>query len=239
MDCKRAAEAIVLDHYGELEPDEKARLEDHLEACPKCAAERKAMEKVFALVDACAPAETPLPDPERTWREIQKKIQAGSAFGRRPRAFGWRWAWAAPVFALVLLAGIFIGRTWFRPQGTPQPAAIQAAAAGLSLKPVMASYFENLRPILMDYANVSNGAPSGRTIVVEEKVIRDLLLENIVLKRRLAGKDPAAAELLDDLDLILKEISHRDAPDAASAGTIRDLIRQRDVLFKMNIIKTL
>jgi hypothetical protein len=157
----------------------------------------------------------------------------------RSRAFGWRWAWAAPAFALVLLAGMVIGRTWVRPQGTPQPAAVQAATAGPSLGPVMASYFENLKPILMDYANVSNGAPSGRTIVVEEKVIRDLLLENIVLKRRLAGKDPAAAELLDDLDLILKEISHRDAPDAASAGTIRDLIRQRDVLFKMNIIKTL
>ena len=66
-----------------------------------------------------------------------------------------------------------------------------------------------------------------------------LQLDNALLKRTLAGKDRAAAELLDDIDLILREISHQESPDAASPGAIRDLIRQRDVLFKMNIIKTL
>lgn len=239
MDCKDASRAIVLDHYGELGPAEKIRLEEHLKTCRTCAAALEETKRVFALIDAFAPAEAPYPDPERAWRGILAGIRSGPAAERRRPALVRRWAFAAAAVVLVFIAGIYVGRTRFGPRRVSLPATAGAAASGHSLQPAVASHFENLKPILMDYANFTGGSSGGRAIVIEEKVIRDLLLENIVLKRRLAGKDSAAAELFDDLDLILKEISHQEGPDAASSGTIRDLIRQRDVLFKMNVMKTL
>lgn len=64
-----------------------------------------------------------------------------------------------------------------------------------------------------------------------------LLLQNVLLQKALSKKDPASADLLDNIDLILKEIINRDRPTAASPASIRDLIRQRDVLFKLEILK--
>jgi len=105
------------------------------------------------------------------------------------------------------------------------------------LKPVLAGHLEDLKPLLLDYANYSPNADSGRTIAVDEDFLRVLIFQNVLLRKALAKSDPAAADLLDDCDLILKEIINRDRPTAASPDAIRGLIRDRDVLFKLEIIK--
>ena len=238
MDCKKARKSIVLDHYGELGPDEQARLAEHLDACRECVAELEDTKRVFAFIDSGAQPATPLPDPEQAWRRIQSAIRREFRPERSPLSVGRRWVFAGAALVLVLVAGIFIGRTWFMPRTAPITTA-QATPAAPSFKPVLAAYFETLKPVLIDYANSGATPPAGRAIVVDEKIIQMLQLDNALLKRKLAGKDRAAAELLDDIDLILREISHQESPDAASPGAIRDLIRQKDVLFKMNIIKTL
>jgi len=238
MDCKKARKSIVLDHYGELGPDERARLAEHLKACRQCAAELEDTKRVFAFIDSDAQPATPLPDPEHAWRGIEAAIRRENRPERQPLSVGRRWAFTGAAFALVLIAGVFIGRTLFMPRNAPITTA-QTTTTGPSLKSVLAAYFENLKPVLIDYANSVDAPPTGRAIVIDEKIVQMLQLDNALLKRTLAGKDRAAAELLDDIELILREISHQESPDAASPGAIRDLIRQRDVLFKMNIIKTL
>jgi hypothetical protein len=52
MKCKEARRAIVLDHYKELDPAEKARLEAHLLGCAACAADREETGAVLGLVSA-------------------------------------------------------------------------------------------------------------------------------------------------------------------------------------------
>jgi hypothetical protein len=238
MDCKNARKFIVLDHYGELDPAEKARLAEHLKTCQTCATEREDTKRVFALIDATARPDVVLSDPDRAWQAIHSAIGRERAPALRPSLYGRRWALAGASLMLVLVAGIFIGRTWFAPRLKPEATA-QAAVTGPSFQPILASYFDSLRPVLIDYTNSADSAPAGGAVVVDAGVIQRLQLDNALLKRRLAGKDRVAAELLDDIDLILREISHQETPGAASPAAIRDLIRQRDVLFKMNIIKTL
>ena len=105
------------------------------------------------------------------------------------------------------------------------------------IRPAFAAYLEDLKPILLDYAHYVPGEKAEGRVVVDESALRTLMLQNVLLKRKLAEKDPAAADLLDDLDLILKEIVNRGPNDTNSPAEIRDLIEKRDVLFKMEILK--
>ncbi len=240
MTCKKARELMVLDHYGEAGAEDKARFDEHLGKCPACAAERSETRRLFALIDAHAAEDAPTPDWEKVWRGVRTGI-AGERPTRQPALAPWRrWPFAGPALALVLVAGILIGRFGLAP--APRPAVSAAAApsnggAPNGIRPAFAAYLEDLKPILLDYAHYVPGEKAEGRVVVDESALRTLMLQNVLLKRKLAEKDPAAADLLDDLDLILKEIVNRGPNDTNSPAEIRDLIEKRDVLFKMEILK--
>jgi len=238
MKCKHARRALVLDHYGELSAAEKTDLESHLRTCRACAAEKEENLRVFDLLEANPPEPVPVPDAERAWSRVEARLAPRKAPVRGP-AWGRQWSLAGATLVLVLVAGIFIGRSVFAPKS---PIVETAAAAGTSwsaaaTKSVLAGHLDDLKPFLLDYANYSPGADSVRTVPVDQDILRALILQNILLRKALAKSDPAAADLLDDCDLILKEIINRDQPTGASPDAIRDLIRDRDVLFKLEIIK--
>jgi hypothetical protein len=238
MKCKEAKNLIILELYGELKEVEKARLHGHLEQCRDCSGESALTKKVFAVLDGYQPAAEPSTDWDKTWDRVQAGIIGPPARRRPERAAGWRWAFAGT--ALVLVAGIFIGRYVLAP--SPETAATVAAAvapAPNGIRPAFAAHLEDLKPILLDYAHYVPGEKNGQKILVDEDVLRGLVLQNILLQRKLAEKDPAAADLLDDLDLVLKEITNRGTQDPQAPARVRDLIEQRGVLFKMEIMKKL
>ncbi len=244
MDCKEARQAIVLDHYGELGAGEKERLEEHLQSCSACAADRAETQKILDLVSAERPATVPAFDRERAWQAIRSELN-GRARPRRPFfSPGRTWAWAGVGIAAVLILGIAIGRFWLKT--TPAPMAADAGAAAsaaasaapLSVRPALVSHFDDLQPVLLDFVNAVNGAAPGAMVSVDERLLRGLLIQNLLLRRALNGSDPAAVELLDDLDLILKEIVNNRGSAAASPAAIRDLIGNRGILFRMQILKT-
>jgi hypothetical protein len=257
MNCKKALELMVLDLYGENGAAEKARLEAHLRGCAACAAEKAEMGRLFTLLDEHKPEDAPAADWEKAWKGIQAGISGKPADWRlspAPRPFfapRWRWAFAGAALVLVLAAGIVIGRFGFGPSPRPggsgaQAAAVVEAAASTTaatvpapngIRPVFAAHLEDLKPILLDYAHYVPGEKTEGRVYVDEAALRTLMLQNVLLKRKLAERDPAAADLLDDLDLILKEIVDRGSNSAKSPAEIRDLIEKRDVLFKMEILK--
>ncbi|MHB8056142.1 MAG: anti-sigma factor family protein [Candidatus Aminicenantales bacterium] len=240
MKCKHARQALVLDYYGELSPAEKTELESHLRSCGACMAEREDILRVFALLEANPPAPVPDPDTERVWSGVESQLAPAKSPARRRHAWAApQWSLAGAALVLVLVAGIFIGRSVFAPQ---VPVDLTAAASktpnpAAALKPALAGHLEDLKPLLLEYANYSPETASGHTVAIDENLLQALMLQNILLRKALAKSDPAAADLLDDCDLILKEIINRNRPTAASPDAIRGLIRDRDVLFKLEIMK--
>jgi hypothetical protein len=242
MDCKNARRAIVLDHYGELSSAEKESLELHMRDCPACAADREETRKVLNLVSAAGSVPVPRIDPERAWRTIRAGMSGSARVRRRALAPGWRLGLAGAGVALVLAAGILIGRFGLKPAPAPLSArAKMSAAPGIvaaaSLRPALASHLDDLRPLLLDFANSVDGGAPGAVVPVDERLLRGLLLQNLLLRRALNGNDPAAAEILDDLDLVLKEIVNGGGPGGATTAQVRDLIRDRGILFRMQILK--
>jgi hypothetical protein len=222
------------------------RLEDHIRTCPDCTADREETRRVLALVTVRRAEPVPDFDPESSWR----KIRAGIQSPRRTRysflASIPTWGWAGAGLSLVLVAGILIGRFGFK--SAPEPPAARggetisvaalAASPELSIRPALASHLDDLRPVLLDFANSVRTKTPGPEITIDQRLLRGLLLQNILLRRALNGNDPAAAELLDDLDLVLKEILNGKGPGGASPAQVRNLILDRSILFRMQILKT-
>jgi hypothetical protein len=249
MNCKDARRAVVLDHYGELDEGDLNGLAAHLRECPACAADREETRRVLALVSAAEPVAFPRLDAERSWRRIRAGIRGGSPSRKPAFAPGLRWGLAGAGLALILAAGILIGRFGLK-TGTPGtsiaarsavssvPGGSPSVLPASSLQPVLAGHLDDLRPVLLDLANAAGDGRPGAVVSVDERLLRGLMLQNLLLRRALNGHDPAATELLDDLDLVLKEIVNAKSPGGATPAQVRGLIKDRGILFRMQVLKT-
>ncbi len=232
MNCGIASRWIVLDLYGELGAEDRARLRAHLGECRDCAEFLSETKRVLALIDEQGPITDTPPeiDAEAVWRRVRAGLAAASPRPAPRRAAGWRWGFAGVSLALALIAGVFLGRSWFSP--APAPPRALAADAGPSIDRALSVHLDDAAPILIDHLHdIESG--KGRTVPSEESAVRALLVQNLILRQALVESNPAAAELLDDLDLVFKEI----ASGAADPASIRDLIRERNILFRLRILK--
>jgi hypothetical protein len=234
MKCKKYEEKIVLYLYGELNESDKAEVENHLKECPVCLEDLEYTKKVFKLVDENKD-EIPEANWEKCWREIGTGTQVEP---RRQKSFLLvpRWVYAAAVLLVVFVLGALIGRHWlFSPQESPLESGISQGSMNLALN----EYINELKPILIEYANYTSPEKGEETILIDEKILRSLLIQNLLLKDLVAKSDPSLAPFLEDLDIILKELSNMQKGDELTPSMIKELIREREILFKMEIIQTM
>lgn len=234
MRCKKFKEKIILDLYGELSEEEKSGLESHLQECAECSRDLEFTKKVFQAVEYCKKAEIP----EANWNKAWKGIS--SAFEERPKRqlsllLFPKWAYAAAALVFVFALGIIIGSLWFP---TLQKGPLPQKAHLVSMDQSLQEHFESLKPVLAEYANYSASEERDGTINIDREVLKSLLIQNYLLKRALASqKNPALQELLEDVDLILREVTNLRNGDKPTLSLIKDTINQRDILFKMEIFQ--
>jgi len=234
MKCKKYEEKIILYLYGKLDESDKAEVESHVKECPACLEDLEYTKKVFKLVDENK-EEIPEANWEKCWREIGTGTQVEP---RRQKSFLLvpRWVYAAAVLLVVFVLGALIGRHWlFSPQESPLESGISQGSMNLALN----EYINELKPILIDYANYTSPEKGGETILIDEKIVRSLLIQNLLLKDFVAKSDPSLAPFLEDLDIILKELSNMQKGDELTPSMIKELIHEREILFKMEIIQTM
>jgi hypothetical protein len=223
---------MLVDIYGELSKKERRRLEGHLNRCASCRGEFEETRKVLSSLEA-APAEpSPRVDWERNWKAIESGLEPNLRRPRFPSAFP-RWAFAPLALAVLFILGIAVGRYWWpwRP-ATPVTAKLRTLSPATE-QALLSQYFEDVRPVLMDYAH--NGArPDNKgSLLTDREIARSLLVQNLLLKRALARKNPNLADLFDDLGMILTEIANLQGQDTATPAALKDVIRQRQVLSRI------
>ncbi len=235
MKCSKAKEQIILYLYGELSEAEQRKLEQHMGGCPSCAEDLAYTRDVFDLIDRADTTEVP----EAAWDKCWGLIASGMRPQPRARA-GWMpfplWVPAAAAVVLIFAVGLFIGRYW--PSSQPQVAADTAQVPEFP-KFTLQEHFDNLTPLLAEYANRPTAEASDDRVLVDRRLIQSLLIQNYMLMRLVAQNDPEAADLLEDIDLLLREIKNMESDDPEAPGMIRRLIQSRDILFKINVLQKL
>lgn len=247
MKCKTHREQIVLYLYGDLTGREKAELEDHIKGCAECAADLVYTREVFQILDDAKVERMPEADWDRCWSTISTDIADQAKKSQRKNSFlipGWAYAGASLILIFVL--GIAIGRFWL-------PSRTQTAVADVSEAPTVQQagitpeyaqqslndHFESLKPLLVEYANYTNEGNTKETVTMDKEILENLLIQNYLLKKIVAESNPSAQEILEDLDLVLREIKNHRSDDKTASSLIKNLIQERDILFKMDVLKTI
>jgi len=93
-------------------------------------------------------------------------------------------------------------------------------------------YKTDLKPLLLMLTNFKS--EKEKFILIDKKYARQLLLESKLLRSYLWQKDPVAAEWLEDLEIVLKEISYSDKIDQVTLEMIKKIIQEKKVFLEIN-----
>jgi hypothetical protein len=178
---------------------------------------------------------------EKCWGSIRSGIREETPKKKQAALFP-RWVPAAAAIVLVFVLGIYLGRFW--PSSQPEmvaqeEAVIQEGGTSGFTQATLVQHFESLKPLLIDYANYATTEGEDSKIVVDRSIVRNLLVQNYLLLRMVAKDNPEAAELLEDIDLVLREIKNLENGDPNASRMIRELIQHRKILFKIDVLQQL
>ena len=212
---------MVLYYYGEAA--DGGRVRQHLEHCAECRAEYQELERILELTSE-------MPTPQRreaygseVWRELRPKLPP-----RRATWFGVpQWAWAA---AAVLALAAFIGGRISGPTMTVVQVEPPAFADEV-LRVAVGDHLERSERFLVEAVNSGYQEPAAAI---------DLLRANRLYRQsaRLAG-DPEMTRVLDDLERMLTEISHRPAEiPEVDLVDFRQRVDEGDLLFRVRVFGT-
>jgi hypothetical protein len=224
-------EDLVMYFYRESDPAEREKLQAHLEQCGPCRAAYQRLEKVLAACD-----ELPVPEPHlafesRMWNRIEPQLHPlKRREGWWESAQGWlnsRWMAAAAVAAMLLVA-FFAGRFTRPSSTTPKLVAITADGSQRVLLVALGDHLERSQMVLTELANSPNGLGDSP---LERERARTLVSENRMYRQTSAEADPAMAQVLDELERVLLDISH-----GTDTREIKARIDSESLLFKLRVL---
>lgn len=233
MNCEESKNLMTVSVYGKLTLSEKAKLDEHLRECQKCA---RIYEKSAQLSQQFDKKEDiPLPNKEKSWQIISTK-----AFQRKR---GWKvffpykkLALAASALVVVFILGFIVGKQFFFP-GSDKIQPESTALRGYD-SPIQ-RYAENLELILVSFMNRTDAQRQEEISEVEKKVIKDILVQTRLLKYLVSQRDdPYLQQLLEDVELIMIGISNLKPQDQDSADQLTRLIRENEIKFKLKTLIT-
>jgi hypothetical protein len=226
---------FVLFYYREKGGMHRRQVEEHLQACDLCRRELAGLAQALQAIESI-----PVPDSEENygaavWSRI--RLRLGDKFDRR-RSFVFplrTWALAGSVAVLVVVA-FWGGRVWQQRQ-TRSAATIPAPARERILMVNVGDHLERAQMLLVE---VMNQEAQGPVDLSQSKQLAEDLVQSNRLYRQTSLRDgePGLANLLDELERVLLNISH--SPNEIPAGelaTLQQQIESQGILFKVRVIK--
>jgi hypothetical protein len=249
----------------QLSEQDKRLFHAHLTTCPACAEEYEEMVGVLALMDQRQKPEMGEEYWDSYYPRLLEKIKESEEKEKnkiKNKIWLWvkkwwenfrfdvqrlRWVLYPAAAMLLVVIGIVIGRYVYLPSvpGEGEELIGSALSSQSKISPVVAEHFETLRPMLIDCANYNaREAGAGEDLVlIDKKTLKELALQNLLLKRIAArGNDVVLTRLLEELELILLELSNGEPGESDSdiagddtIGLVRDILKKNDTLFKMKV----
>lgn len=254
--------AIDLYFYGELDYAGRDDVERHLAGCRHC---REALDELVTIRDALAARPVVSAPAGGDWSGFMARLDraisqeaTGSGgvlrFAPRPvsrRASVVPWLTMAALLALVTMSVIFAARAGGGAGRVPaaahaRPASAQPDAAGAmapapadtsSLAAIGTQHLERSKLVLLGLANKEAGEAGDWEFERElaSRLLTDTRMYRMAAEER--GLDRLAG-IMRDLELVLLQASMTDQASPEALSQIQRAIRKRDLLQKMDMVRT-
>lgn len=254
-ECKRYQELFAEAFYDELNADQMHFLKNHLMDCTKCNSEFTEMKSTLEIMDRRI-----RPEPgEAFWngfgKRIARRVEEEKVLDAKAES-RWRtfihglsrapkWAFKATAAAILVIGGIFIGRTVFSPsvseiQQAQQPAGIVSQPqSGVELMNRTQNYIERSKLILLGIINFDPQTEDSYALNLpyQKQVSKELVQEASFLKKGLADSDQRRLEnLITDLEVILLQIANLESEhDFEAIELVKDGVESRGILLKIHL----
>jgi hypothetical protein len=213
---------LILRYYGEDGGAGTA----HLASCTDCAA---AYAALAADLDAIRPEDVAADDllASRLWTRVERSLPA-----TRRRLATWTAGLAAA--AAVLLA-FWLGRT-SAPPAAPEPARSAEEVRERILLVAVGDHLERAQAVLLEIVNAPEGAAVD--LSSSQRSAQDLASANRLYRQAAAqAAEPGMTSVLDELERVLVEVAHSDAPlSSSSLDHLRKRIESKGLLFRVRVI---
>jgi hypothetical protein len=230
-----ADEDLVMLYYREtglMERGKPDQLRAHLAQCPSC---RNAYQTLVKVLEVCD--DLPVPEPHvafesRMWNRLEPQLQPLNQRVSPFAFFRTRWFALAAVAAMLVVA--FLAGRFTRPRRGPQAVvAITADGRQRVLLVALGDHLERSEMMLTDLANLpEHTAGASDDFTAERERARNLISENRLYRQTAAQSgDPAVAQVLDDLERVLIDISH-----GVDSREIKERIDSESLLFKLRVL---
>lgn len=260
----QASGAIELWFYGELDPDERRRIEFHLAVCAEC---RGALDELKTIRTALATRPVVTAPPGDDWTSLMSRIDLAVAQESRspvkvvatpPRSRPVpAYLAMAAVLTLVTASVTYLARhresrpvestvatRVEAPSATvaPLPAADPGAPASAPQSDPFAAiseqHFERSKLVILGLASRDPHNSSSSDWAYERQLAGALLDDTRLYKQaaEARGLGPLAG-VMSDLELVLLQTSLSDQGDAATLDRLQRLIRRRDLVSKMEMTR--
>jgi anti-sigma-K factor RskA len=261
-----ASGAIELFFYGELSREDHEAVERHLDECEECRRTVEELRVIRAALgsrpDVSAP---PGGDWSAFMGRLDAAIReasladgtTGTTIAGRPRRSVLVALSAAAVLALVTVTVLIGIRQRTMPQSTAGnvfptvgsqpdrtssldvPTAATVKDQGVALTELSEQHFERSKLVVLGLATKDPEDSAGVDWDYERELASSLLSDTRLYRQ--AAEEygmKSLADVMRDLELVLLQTSMSNTPDAESLAQLQRLIRRRDLITKMDVVKT-
>lgn len=236
MRCSKAQRKIIAFLYGTLSPKEKLSLAKHLKTCPRCQEELRFSEEMFQVLNQEREPAPPPIDWEKSWARIETKLKTRPQ-PQKSSFLRLRWVYGVSLLGIVFLVGLGLGYYLSHKAPTSiSSSGLNYHGEGLHL--ALKSHLERIKPILIELQNANHSGEEAPplTITVDQNLLRALLLENYLLRQAIKDTSPQTSALLDDLDLILKDLANQKDISFEEAKLWQAFLQERSLLLRTEIL---
>jgi hypothetical protein len=219
-----------------LRESERTKLENHIKTCPGCARTFAEIKDTYSFIGSGGD-EVPTPDWDTSWRIIRKQVMEKTTAQKSP-SFGfnrgYKWGLSAVAALIIFLVGIFVGKFL---TVTPGESTTGKEDITYKLQAALKEHIENIKPVILQYANYNRAAEIQESIPIDREIAAKFLTKNRLLQGQLGDeKNKYLLQLLEELDMILTEISNLTTDEPENLLLIKELIKMKGTLLKIELI---
>jgi hypothetical protein len=242
-------------YYEELDAEQRYFFDKHLLVCPKCKsgfAEMASTLKVMAKKIRPEPGQTFWDD---YWNRLENRMKEEKSDQPKPEprwrtfprtlSFAPRWAFQAAAALLLVVFGVFIGKTVFSPsaqviqQARQESGYVSQQQPGAELIRRTQNYIERSKLILLAIVNFDPKTedPYGLNFPYQQQISRQLVKEAAFIRDGLADSNQRRLQgLITDLEVILLQIANLESgQDFDALELVKEGVDSRGILLKINL----